>query len=188
MARTASLLVVVASLAAAPGTVKGRSMAFPTGSYAYVVIDQDLRDLLTEFGHSLNVVVQLSDEVHGRLRGPLPASTAQDFLDRICERSGLVWYYDGSVLFISAQSELRTEVIDIGKAPPKAVSDRLSKLDIVDPRFPVTLTAEPAMLSVSGPPSYLSRLRETVTLLVRSLARPVEMGDDDRVRVFRGGS
>jgi type II secretory pathway component GspD/PulD (secretin) len=188
MARTASLLFVMALLAAVPGTVKGRSMAFPTGSYAYVVIDQDLRDLLTEFGHSLNVVVQLSDEVHGRMRGPLPTSTAQEFLDRICERSGLVWYYDGSGLFISAQSELRTEVIDIGKVPPKAMSDKLSKLDIVDPRFPVTVTAEPAMLSVSGPPSYLSRLRETVTLLVRSLARPVEMGDDDRVRVFRGGS
>jgi type III secretion protein C len=181
-------ILAAASLAAAAHSAQGRPIEFPPGSYTYVVIDQDLRDLLTEFGHTLNFVVQLSDEVHGRVRGPLPVSTAQEFLDRICDRFGLVWYYDGSVLFISAQTELRTELIDIGKAPPKAVSDKLSSLDIVDPRFPVTVTADPAMLAVSGPPSYLSRLRETVTLLVRSLGRPVQVGDDDRVKVFRGGS
>lgn len=163
-------------------------MPLPSGPYPYVVIEQDLRDLLTEYGHNVNLVVQLSDDVHGRVRGPLPASTAQEFLDRLCERFGLVWYYDGSVLFVSAQNELRTELIDIGKAPPKAMSDKLASLDIVDSRFPVKVTSDPAAVSVSGPPPYVARLREMVTMLARSLARPVEVGEDDRVRVYRGGS
>jgi type II secretory pathway component GspD/PulD (secretin) len=186
--RSAWLAIIAASVAAMPDRADGRPMQFPSGSYAYAVIDQDLRDLLTEYGHNINVVVQLSDDIHGRVRGPLPISTAQEFLDRLCERFGLVWYYDGSVLSVSLQTELRTELIDIGKAPPKAMSDKLAGLDILDPRFPVTVTADPAMVSVSGPPAYVSRLRETVTMLARSLGRPVEAVEDNRVRVYRGGS
>lgn len=185
--RSAWLAIFAASVAAMPDAVEGRPLQFPSGSYSYAVIDQDLRDLLTEYGHNVNVVVQLSDDVHGRLRGPLPVATAQEFLDRLCERFGLVWYYDGAVLSVSLQTELRTELIDIGKVPPKAMSDRLAKLDVLDPRFPVTVTADPAMVSVSGPPPYVSRLRETVTMLARSLGRPVEP-EDNRVRVYRGGS
>jgi type III secretion protein C len=186
IARAAWLAVVAASAAAMPGAAAGRPMQFPTGSYSYAVIDQDLRDLLTEYGRNINVAVQLSDEIHGHLRGPLPVATAQEFLDRLCERFGLVWYYDGSVLSVSLLTELRTELIDIGKAPARAVSDKLASLDVLDPRFPVKVTADPAMVSVSGPPPYVSRLRETVTMLARSLGRPGEQ-EDNRVRVYRGG-
>jgi hypothetical protein len=53
------------------------------GPYKYVVIDQDLKDALIEFGRNINVPVKFSDEVKGKLRGDL-GILALDFSGMAC--------------------------------------------------------------------------------------------------------
>jgi type II secretory pathway component GspD/PulD (secretin) len=178
----------VVLFAAAPISAQGREPAFPTGPYKYIVLDQELRDVLTEYGRNTGMVVQLSDDVHGRVRGPLPAATAEGFLKRLCETYGLVWYYDGAVLYINAASELRTELINLGAMRADDVSSRLKDVGLVDPRFSLNVTADAGVMTVSGPPPYVQRVRDMLAALTKAREqRPVDPGDDSRVRVFRGG-
>src|SRR5262249_23655015 len=62
---------------------------WPPGAYKYVVIEQDLKDALVEFGRNINVPVKVSDEVKGKLRGELSSGTAEDFFKRLVASYGL---------------------------------------------------------------------------------------------------
>lgn len=170
----------------------GVSPKWPPDPYRYIVIDQDLKDVLTEFGRNVGLAVKVSDQVRGHLRGPLPIGTAEEFLARLCESYGLVWYFDGAVLYVGAKAEVKTELVDIGRWPPdelKALPAKLEALGIADQRFPIRTTADAGVVSVSGPPPYVSRVREMLARLDKLATAPAQVsgpGDDPRVRVFRG--
>jgi type II secretory pathway component GspD/PulD (secretin) len=180
------LIAAVIALASA-GAAAGEPR-LPPGPYRYVVLDQDLRDVLAEFGRNLNLIVRLSDDVQGRVRGPVAIATAEEFLARLCETFGLVWFFDGTVLYVNAATELRTELMELGSARADEVSRRLKELGTGDQRFHLNVAAESGVISVFGPPPYLARVKEMLTLMARTRStRSAEIGDDNRVRVFRGG-
>jgi type II secretory pathway component GspD/PulD (secretin) len=152
--------------------------------YAYVVVDQDVRGVLTEFGRNLGVPVVLTDKVRGRVRGEIRANDADEFLRRIAEAQDLTWYFDGSALHVSADEEFSTQVIDAG-VDGGALSRELDRLKLSDPRFAIRATADSHVVGVSGPPAFVAVVRQTAE---RMKPPPRVAGDDPRVRVFRGGS
>jgi type II secretory pathway component GspD/PulD (secretin) len=186
--RLFTALVVTAALAPV-GVALAMEPGWPVGPYRYMVIDQDLKGVFTEFGRNVGVPIDLSDQVKGRLRGRLAVATAREFLDTLCESYGLVWYFDGAVLHVTAKAETRTELISIGRLSPSEVTAKLSALGIADPRFPVRTTQDTGVVSVSGPPPFVSLVRQTLTALVPPPpVREDSHGDEIRVRVFRGGA
>lgn len=170
---------------------KSAEPKWPSEPYKYLVIDQDLRDVLTEFGRNIGVHTDISDAVAGRrVRGELAVLGAREFLQRLCNSYGLVWYFDGMVLHINVEGEIRTELITLTSLRSDSLLDKLGALGVVDSRFPIHATANSSVVSVSGPPTYLSQVRQTIAALEKSLAprpiREVTDGDEKRVRVFRG--
>lgn len=179
-----AVLMAAAILIGMPQVAAALDPKWPPGPYKYVVIEQDLKNALIEFGRNINVPVKVSDEVKGKLRGDLGAGSAEDFFKRLTSGHGLVWYFDGSVLHVNSASELRTEVIDLGRILPTDVVSKLTKLGIADPRYPIRTTPGSGVISVSGPPPYIVLVRQTLI----AMARQVPTGEDTRVRVFRGSS
>jgi type II secretory pathway component GspD/PulD (secretin) len=163
---------------------------WPAGPFRYLVIDQDTKDVLQEFGNITNIPITVSDEVRGHVRGPLPITTAENFLKQICENQGLVWYFDGLKLYVSAASEIDSLMISLGPLRMQELSDRLQKLGIADPRYPLNTTQKADMVMVSGPPRYLALVRQTYEAMKQALIPRTVMengvGDEPRVRVFRG--
>src|SRR5215469_9412513 len=179
-----TVLTAAAILIGMPKVAEAMDPKWPPGPYKYVVIEQDLKDALIEFGRNINVPVKVSDEVKGKLRGDLGTGSAEEFFKRLTASQGLVWYFDGSVLNVNAASELRTEVIDLGWILPTDVVSKLTKLGIADPRYPIRTTSGSSVISVSGPPPYIALVRQTLI----AMSRQVPQGEDTRVRVFRGTS
>ncbi|MFC3691162.1 type III secretion protein [Chenggangzhangella methanolivorans] len=161
------------------------SPVWAAAPYHYVVVDQDVRGVLTEFGRNVGVPVVLTDKVRGRARGEIKAATAGEFLRKICEAQDLTWYFDGSILHVSADEEFATQVIDVGTVGPQALEKELDRLGVRDERFAVRATGSSTLVGVSGPPAFLAVVRETAE---RMKPPPRVSGDDPRVRVFRGGA
>jgi type III secretion protein C len=178
-------LVFSAALMAV-GPVHSADIQLPLGPYKYLVIDQDIEGVLVEFGRNVGLQVDVSDRVKGRLRGQISTATAREFLDGLCESYGLVWYFDGTTLHVNAKTEVRSELVSIGELSPDKATKQLSALGISDTRFPVRTTEDTGVLSVSGPPAFLSQVRQMFTAIGRRL-REDNGGDEIRVRVFRGG-
>lgn len=152
--------------------------------YDYVLINQDVRDALQEFGRNLSVPVVLTDKVRGQVRGEVRSETAGDFLDRLTQANGLNWYFDGSVLHISTSDEFSTQIINVGRATGQAVLDEIERLDLMDERFSVLATANAPALRVSGPPTFIAMVKQVVSTVQPP---PAAQMDDPRVRIFRGG-
>jgi type II secretory pathway component GspD/PulD (secretin) len=152
---------IAATLACPRPSVLAAEPNWPAGPFRYLVIDQDTRDVLQEFGNITNIPIALSDAVRGHERGPFPITTAENFLKGICENQGLVWYFDGSKLYISAASEIDSLMITLGPLRLQELSDRLDKLHIADSRYPLHTTQKTDAILVSGPPPYLALVRQT---------------------------
>lgn len=153
-------------------------------AYNYVVLDQDVRVALTEFGRNVGLPVVLSDAVSGRVRGRIEAKTAGDFINRLAVSNGLVWYFDGSVLHVSADREFVTRVFDAGRLRADVVTREMRDLGLADERFSLRAAQNGNVITVSGPPAYINVVSQ---LIERLQPEPVVAGDDPRVRVFRGG-
>ena len=179
-----AVLAAAAILVGVPQIARALDPNWPPGPYKYVVIEQDLKDALIEFGRNINVPVKVSDQVKGKLRGDLGSGSAEEFFKRLTASQGLVWYFDGSVLHVNSASELRTEVIDLGRIQPTDVVSKLTKLGIADPRYAIRTAPGSGVISISGPPPYIVLVRQTLV----AMARQVPQGEDTRVRVFRGSS
>ena len=161
--------------------------------FQYVIINQEVRGILTELGRNIGVPVILTDKVGGRVRGELvertrreaDRQTAGDFLNRLAETNGLTWYFDGSILYVSADHEFSTQLIEVGTLSHKAIVTELQRLSLMDSRFSVRSADDAGLISVSGPPAFIAIVRQVVDKL---RPPPPVAGDDPRVRVFRGGA
>jgi type II secretory pathway component GspD/PulD (secretin) len=151
---------------------------WPSGPYKYVVVDQDLRDTLTEFGRNIGVPVKASEALSGhRIRGKLPEGTAEQYIKKLCSTYGLVWFYDGQVLHFSSETEIRTEQVDLGPVNAGALNNKMKALGTTDAKFSIRAVDAHAV-SVYGPPPYIGFVRQTVSALQK-------LGG--KVRVIRAG-
>ena len=164
--------------------------------YKYIIVDQDIRDALAEFGRNIKIPTKISTAVGGRrIRGAINTKhdeTALAFLQDLCDSYGLVWYFDGAVLNISTEDEVKTELLKLDDVKSSAVLQKVKDLGLSHPRFNIRAANDGDMLSVSGPPAYRALIREIVAKLQggNSLrpVREIKLNDDVKVRVFRGGS
>lgn len=153
---------VTGDLAAAQGR---RALPWPDKPYPYVVLDQDVRDVLAAFGSNLDVPVKVSDKVSGRARGRLPELTPQKLLDHLAASFGLQWYYDGQVLYVTTVEEAVSEMLPLGTIRFEELQASLASLKLDDPRFPLRPLASANVALVSGPPRYVALVKETMQAL-----------------------
>lgn len=148
--------------------------------------------MLVEFGRNIRVSTKIGDGVAGRrVRNDFAVLPARDFLQRLCDSYGLVWYFDSAVLHISSESEVRTELINLSSVAPDRLMEKLDALGVSDPRFGIRVNEDSSVVAVSGPPSFLELVGKTLSALEKAHAprpvREVTNGDTLNVRVFRGG-
>ncbi|MFE0756139.1 secretin N-terminal domain-containing protein [Inquilinus sp. NPDC058860] len=142
-----------------------RALPWPDKPYPYVVLDQDVRDVLAAFGSNLDVPVKVSDKVSGRVRGRLPELTPQKLLDQLAASFGLQWYYDGQVLYVTTVEEAVSEMLPLGAIRFEELQASLASLQLDDPRFPPRPLASANVALVSGPPRYVALVKETMQAL-----------------------
>lgn len=158
---------------------------WPAGPYKYITIDQSVTDALAELGRNMRVPMRVSKLVKGRLSAGMPVGTAREFLEEICNRYGLVWHFDGIVMNVATEAEVQTELIPLDANTAAGAQDRLSRLGVIDPKFPIKVSRQDDVVSVSGPPSYIELIRKTLGVPAAQ-GNKQEPGNVVSVRVFRG--
>ena len=161
---------------------------WPASPYRYLVVDQDLRTVLEEFGRNTGVRTALADGVKGRVRGSLPQVPPGEFLDALTRSYGLDWYYDGAVLHVSAAGEAGTRFIDLRGLPFAQLAAGLDRAGVADPRYALRDGPSPGLATASGPPRYLQLVSEAAAAMAAQKPTAAAAPIATPVRVFRGSA
>jgi type III secretion protein C len=133
--------------------------------FGYVTVEQDLTELLREFASQFGIPITISPNVFGVVRGRLPEQPPRQFLDNLARLYGLLWYYDGFVLHISAIDEAESQIIRLDGMGIEQLTQSLEELGVLDSRFPWRVSPSMDVLYVSGPPRYVELIQSTAQML-----------------------
>ncbi|WP_305728024.1 nodulation protein NolW [Bradyrhizobium sp. WSM3983] len=180
------------SIGAAP--IFGAPLSLPSTPYTYTVLDQDLSAALQEFGNNLNVRMNVSPQVKGRIRGRMPDLPPREFLDRLTNLYNLQWYYDGLVLYVSSANEAQSRLLVLNALSFDEFKAALDALKISDERYILRSAPGDGIALASGPPRFIALVDQTLNGLIaeaqaRPRAVPVDKPLHDSVlMLFRGAS
>ena len=162
--------------------------SWPSQAYDYVVVDQDLRTVLQQFGSNTGLRIALSDAVQGHVHGRLPSAAPREFLDHLAQAFGLDWYYDGALISVSAASEAQTRLLPAQGIGLQKLRNGLAAAGLLDPRYQLRSGLGPNIVVVSGPPHYVAMVQQaTAALATESTPKP-EPAAKETLVVFRGSS
>lgn len=151
--------------AATPARADASQPDWAAKPYEYMVVDQDLRTVLEEYGRNVGVRVILSTAVQGRVRGNLPRSSARAFLDTLARNYGLDWYHDGFAIHVSGAAEAKSRLLELHGVPFATVVEGIKAAGLFDGRFQLQAGPTPAMVLVAGPPRYVELVVETIAAM-----------------------
>lgn len=179
--------MLLACLAASPlwmHSAEAAQINWPEGTLKYVVLNQNLKDVFQRFASHLNVPVSLNKRVsHHEVDGRIPAMHAREFLEWLCKRHSLIWYFDGTVLNIEPTSDYRQRALASHGLSETAVLERLELLDAADSRFTVRSAKDKSRLIVDGPSSFAVQVHRVVSQLAIELAEAQPAKTKDRLSV-----
>lgn len=169
-------------------------LSLPDTPYNYTVLDQELSNALQEFGSNLNLKVNVSSEVKGRIRGRMPELRPREFLDHLAKLYNLQWYFDGLVLYVTAAKEAQSRLLVLAPISFETFRDTLEALNISDDRFVVRPAPGNGLVLTSGPPRFIALAEQILNGLVaeaQARPRPIDVQrppQDTVLMLFRGTS
>lgn len=154
-------------------------IAWRTDTFSYVARDKPLQEFLREFAASQGLTIIIAPEVEGKVNGKFEL-TPRSLLELMATSFGLLWYYDGRVLYVQPASESSSEVIRLGTTTVDELNATLLSLNILDSRYPIAFDSRQNTVLVSGPTRYVE--------LVKQTARAIDQNEVSRgaadIRVF----
>jgi type III secretion protein C len=172
--------VVLTVLSCCVGVASAAEIPWRTKMFRYNAVENmKLRDFLKEFGASQWLTVAVDDKIEGVVRGNFELAP-QAVLPTLATIHGLVWYYDGSILYVSPATDASSKVLNLQHTSVETLQRALNRLSITDRRYPIVIDREANTAIVSGPRRYV----ELVTEAAASVDRNDSRHTNTEVRVF----
>ncbi|AOK49592.1 secretin [Burkholderia sp. MSMB617WGS] len=159
------LLCSLASLSAHAAPVRWRS-----AEIQYAAQGKDVKDVLRDLAASQNVAANVAPGVSGAVSGKMKMSP-QRFLDTLAASFGFVWYYDGTVLYVTPASDMKSTLVKLDHANTGDLRDLLEQMKVADARYPVTYNAQQRTALVAGPSRYVELVTSVAARLDENSAR-----------------
>lgn len=139
-----------------------RAESWSQKPFQYVAVEQDVRDVLRELSVAASVPIEMSDAVRGQAHGRWSEMGAGEFLSRFAHDYGLDWYFDGSLLSVSASSETTTRLLPLHGVQIDRLRSGLVASGLLDGRFGLRDGPVPDTAMVTGPPRFVAMVQQSV--------------------------
>lgn len=184
-------LLMLVDMAAVSSVVHAAPVPWDRQNVSYVAdrrpLKQVVKDVLTSQPFAVVMYGDIRGEVTGQFNEP-----AEQVIKKLAAAYGLVWFFDGSVLYVSPLSDLRSTVVELGGMDPRRVPDMLAGLGLLEERFPVRVSNGSVL--VSGPSRYVELVvkalgaQKTTAPTSSASPQPRRMGPSPvkrRIRVYQ---
>jgi type III secretion protein C len=148
----------------ASNTVSASEIHWRTSNFTYVAQDKSLKDFIHDFAADQGINVVIAPDVDGTINGKFNL-TPQSMLDLLAMSYGVMWYYDGSVLYVSSAGDVSSEVMPLGSVGAGQFQEALNRLGIYDSRYPIHYDRAHGTARLAGPKRYIELVKETLEAL-----------------------
>ena len=137
--------------------VKPVSGAIPwqMDDYYYYAQGDDLRDLLRNFCQAQGINSVISEKVEGEASGFFQGIAPMDFLNQITKAYGLIWFYDGNILYIEPFDQIESRVLQTEYVEAVTILEVLDTLGIEGSNFSVRSLKNQGVTIISGAPRFV---------------------------------
>ncbi|MDR7009570.1 type III secretion system outer membrane ring subunit SctC [Paraburkholderia strydomiana] len=173
----AALLLCLTTAHAAP--IKWRP-----GLVQISVESKDVKDVLSDFAASQGIIISIAPNIQGTVSGRFNLPPRK-FIDTMAATFGFVWFYDGSVLSISAANDVSTRVINLDFAGTENLRQTLKQIGLETDRFPIVYDPVQGVALVTGPSRLLSLVSDVAARIDQNANR--RTGSEVRVYPLKNG-
>jgi type III secretion protein C len=154
---------VLLSIAAAwPAAAAAAEMKWDNKKISYVALQpKELRAVIGELAAQQGIGVSIDPEVKGELAPGRYELSARSMMELIGRNFGVLWYFDGRVLYVYPGTSVENAMIRLTNASPAQLQRSLERLGIADSRFPLSFDGDRVL--VSGPKRYVELVRQAAT-------------------------
>jgi len=174
------LIAVIESARGAPadvqpsGTQAGLSVSttdvdVPSGdarAARFIARKEPVENLFKAIGSEIRKAVRFSNKARQyRISGEFELGQPFEVIERVTSSLGLLWYFDGQVIYVYDSSEASSAMLTIA---PEAVDNLIGFLKtsaLYDKRFPIKHTVGTRLIYVSGPPKYVEIVQGAASLM-----------------------
>lgn len=136
------------------------------GDYYHFAKNQSLKELIRSFCSSQSVDVIVSDAVNDVVNGKFSNVSSRQFWKDIVNAYGLVWFYDGSLLYVYKSSEIQSKVLQMGRDEMRTLIRVITQLAYLSSNINFRPMETAGILVVSGPPKLMEMLEELISKVV----------------------
>lgn len=142
-------------------------------SNIYVATNNSVQQLFYVVGGILNKPIIVSTEAaKKRVSGNFDLSKPKELLAILASRTGLIWYDDGSSIYVYDTGEIQSSVVRLAYAPFDRLVAFLQSSGLYDPRFPLRSNGRGGSFYVSGPPVYVELITAAAKYIDATYAKP----------------
>lgn len=123
----------------------------------YVAKDNSVQQLFHVLGGVMSKPIVVSTlAARKRISGNFDLNDPALLLQSVALKTGLIWYDDGSSVYIYDDSEVQSRVVGLSFAPFSQLLAYLKSTGLYDTRFPPRAEEGSGAFYISGPPVYVS--------------------------------
>ncbi|HFG9821765.1 TPA: type III secretion system outer membrane ring subunit SctC [Salmonella enterica] len=139
----------------------------------YVAHNNSVQQIFYVLGGVLHKPVIVSPlAAKRRITGDFDLTNPWRELSVLSDKLGLIWYYDGSSVYVYDAEEIKSKVIKLSYAPFTRLLNYLKSTALYDSRFPLRSKMEAGSFYVSGPPVYVNLVTAAAKYIDSTYSRP----------------
>ncbi len=165
-------------------SLKSMELDWISTPYSLVAEGESLRNILVSFGANYDASVIVSDKVTDVVSGRFEQSNPLLLLQQLSSLYNLIWYYDGTVLYVFKSTEMQSRLLKLNRVNEKELVNALRQSGIWEPRFGWKPERGGKIIYISGPPRYLELIEQTVAALEHQDMLLRETRGDSVVEIF----
>lgn len=135
------------------------------GDKIVYVIDQDLRQFLTDFARRSGLRSDIAANVRGRLtKVKLPAEP-NALLRELERRHDFEWVIEGEILKVSSRAEMATRILPLGSLAYDDLVREMKNADIDAARYPMRKLGDSNAIFITAPATHIGRIAALIDVL-----------------------
>jgi type III secretion protein C len=135
-------------------------LPWKTAEYYHFAKNQELKELIRNFCVMQSMDVILSDNISDVVNGKFSNVTPHQFWKDIINAYGLVWFFDGSMMYVYKSDEVSSTVYQMSRDEMRTLVKVITQLGFLSSNVTFRPLETAGILVVSGPPKLMSLIEE----------------------------